>query len=107
MARRASYSEGAAFAVLSFVSLAVVGLVSSIAVARAYGVDPIGEFAIAAAPAIALSVLSQLREQAGLVRELAVLPPRAPRVTGLFAAVMAFSFTLTLVVAIPVTVGTY
>ncbi|HEX8742443.1 MAG TPA: polysaccharide biosynthesis C-terminal domain-containing protein [Thermoleophilaceae bacterium] len=96
-----------AFAVLSFASIAVVGLVSSIFVARAYGIEPIGELAIALAPSLALATLSQLREQAALVRELTLLAPRAPRVTGLFAAVMAFSFGLTLLVAIPVTAATW
>ena len=107
MARRASYSEGVAFAVLSFASIVFVGLVSSIVVARAYGIVPIGEFAIALAPSAALATLSQLREQAALVRKLALLEPRAPRVTGLFAAVMAFSSALTIAVAIPVTVATW
>lgn len=104
MARRASFSEGVAFEVLSFVSIAVVGIVSSIVVARAYGITPVGELAIAVAPTIALTTLSQLREQAALVRELALLEPRAPRVTGLFAAVMTFSFGLTVLVAVPLAV---
>nr|MDQ3936751.1 lipopolysaccharide biosynthesis protein [Actinomycetota bacterium] len=107
MARRASYSEGIAFAVLSFASIVVVGLLSSILVARAYGIDPVGEYAIALAPSLALGTLSQLREQAALVRKLALLEARAPRVTGLFAAVMSFSFGLTVLVAVPVTAATW
>jgi O-antigen/teichoic acid export membrane protein len=105
--RRASYSEGVAFAVLSFASIAVVGLVSSIVVARAYGIDAVGEFAIALAPSAALATLSQLREQAALVRELALLPPRAPRITGLFAAVLTFSLGLTIVTGLLVAVATW
>src|SRR5919202_698434 len=84
--------------------MVVVGLLSAVLVARAYGVEAIGEYAIALAPAATLGTLSQLREQAALVRELA---PLAPRVTGLFAAVMSFSFGLTVVVAVPVTIGSW
>ena len=51
------------------------------------------------APTGIVWVLSSVREQPALVRALAPLPARDPRATGLFAAVFAFSFVLTLVVA--------
>jgi O-antigen/teichoic acid export membrane protein len=51
--------------------------------------------------------LSSLREQQGMIRELAVLTPGQPKVAGLFTAVMSFSFALTLVVAVPVSAVAY
>lgn len=71
---------------------------TSVVIARIYGVDVIGQFALVTAPIVAVSYLSTAQEQAALIRELTVLPARAPRVTGLFAAVFAFSFTLSAVV---------
>lgn len=97
-ARKPSYSEGLWFATLSFGSIALLSLFSSVAIARIYGVEVIGEFALAYAPVGAVWYLSSVREQAALVRELSALEPRAPRVTGLSAAVFSFSQTLTLVV---------
>ncbi len=84
-----------------------VGLISSVLIARLYGVDVLGQYTLAAAPSVALLYLSSAREQVALVRELAVLAPRAPRVTALFLAVFTFSSGLTLVVAVPVVVVTY
>jgi O-antigen/teichoic acid export membrane protein len=97
--RRASYTEGLSFSILSFGSVVLVGLVSAIVTARIYGIEVIGQFALATAPVNAVWYLSSVREQAALMRELATLPARAPRVTGLFAAVCVFSSVLTLVVA--------
>jgi O-antigen/teichoic acid export membrane protein len=97
-ATRASYKEGVGFGVASFLVMTVLGIGSSIAVARVYGIATVGAFALAVAPSMAMNLLSSVREQAALVRELAVLPPRAPRITGLFAATLAFSSALTLVV---------
>jgi O-antigen/teichoic acid export membrane protein len=72
--------------------------VTSVVIARIYGVEVIGQFAIATAPVAAVTYLSTAQEQAALIRELTTLSPRAPRVTGLFAAVFAFSFSLSTVV---------
>jgi O-antigen/teichoic acid export membrane protein len=96
---RASYSESAGFGALGFALMALMGLVGGIAIARVYGVDAIGRFALVMAPVNAVWYLSSARERPALVREIAALPARAPRVTGLFAAVLAFSFALTVVVA--------
>jgi O-antigen/teichoic acid export membrane protein len=104
---RSSYGEGVGFGALGFMSVALVGLFSSFLVARLYGVEVIGEFALVVAPSMTLWFLSSAREQAGLVRELSLCEPRAPRVTGLTGAVMAFSVGLTLVVALPVVAVTY
>jgi O-antigen/teichoic acid export membrane protein len=100
VSRRASYRESVAFGGLSTVAMMVLGLVSSIAIARIYGIRTLGAFALAQAPSVALGYLASVREQAALVRHLAVLEPRAPRVTGLFAAVWTFSFGLTVAVSL-------
>jgi O-antigen/teichoic acid export membrane protein len=96
---RASYSEGVAFGALSFAAMGVLGVVSSIAIARIYGIDVVGEFALVIAPMNAVWYLSSARERPAFVRELATLDFRVPRVTGLFAAMLTFSFALTVVVA--------
>jgi len=105
--RRASYREAAGFASLSFSVMAVLGIVSSIAVARAYGVEVIGDYALVMAPVSATWFLSSFKERPAFVRELATLPARAARVTGLFWAVFAFSLGLTVVVAVVVMLATY
>ncbi len=96
----ASYRHGFAFGVLSFLSVAVVTFLSTIVTARIYGVRVIGQFALAAAPAAALWVLSTAKEQAALVKEITALEPRHPRVSELFAAVFTFSSLLTCTMAL-------
>jgi O-antigen/teichoic acid export membrane protein len=100
MNERRSYSVGLSINVISFAVLGVLGLISAIAIARIYGVTVLGQFALVTAPVNVLFAFSSAREQVGLVRELATLPPRAPRVTGLFYAVLLFSFGLTVVVGL-------
>lgn len=92
---RPSFREGFGFGTLSFAVGSVLGVLSSIAVARVYGIEVIGEFALASAPMGVVWFLSTVSEKPALVRALAPLPPRAPAVTGLFAAVFAFSVALT------------
>jgi O-antigen/teichoic acid export membrane protein len=98
-ARRASYREGAGFAALTFGSVASIALVTSIATSRIYGVQVIGEYALTAATLAAVRLISTTKERPALVRELATLEPRDPRVTGLFLATLAFSAVLTFLVA--------
>ena len=105
--RRSSYRESLGIGALSFGALLVIGLVSAIATSRIYGIDVIGQFALVTAPTNVVWYLSSVREQSALIRELAVLPPRAPRVTALFAAILTFSSGLTLVVAALAMVGTH
>jgi O-antigen/teichoic acid export membrane protein len=62
---------------------------------RIYGVRIIGEFALAWAPVGALMLLSTIKEQQALIKEITNLPLRHPRVTQLFAAVFTFSAGLT------------
>jgi O-antigen/teichoic acid export membrane protein len=94
-ARHGSYRAGFTFGILSFLFVAALGVVSTIATARIYGVVIIGEFALVMAPVEVLWVLSTVREQVALIREITLLPARHPRVTQLFAAVFTFSAGLT------------
>ena len=96
---RGSYSAGLSWGALSFVLNASLGLLSSVVIARLYGISVVGAYTLAMAPMQALWQLSTVREQAAFVRALASLQPREPRVTGLFIAVFAFSSALTLVAA--------
>jgi O-antigen/teichoic acid export membrane protein len=95
---RGSFSRGAGLNVLSWGVIAAIGLATQIVTARLYGVRITGEFALSAAPTGIAWFLSSIREQPALVRELAKLPRRAPRATGLSVAVLSFSFVLTLLV---------
>jgi O-antigen/teichoic acid export membrane protein len=97
---RGSYGAGLSHGAASFVANTLVALVSSVVVARLYGVSVVGEYALAGAPAGAVWLLSTVREQPALIRRLAVLAPRDPQVTGLFAAVLTFSTLLTAVVSL-------
>lgn len=96
--RRASYREGASYQVLTFGSVALLALVSSIVNSRQYGIEVIGEYGLAMATVVVVRLVSTAKERPALVRELTMIDPRHPRVTGLFWATLAFSFTLTLVV---------
>ncbi len=95
-----SYRSGFAFGILSFLAVAVFGVVSTVATARIYGVRVIGQFALVAAPVAALWVLSTAKEQAALIKEITSLAPRDPRITHLFAAVFTFSTVLTAVMSL-------
>jgi O-antigen/teichoic acid export membrane protein len=93
---RGTYRSGFLFGSLSFVAVAALGVVSTIVTARVYGVRIIGQYAIVWAPVGALWVLSSVKEQQALIREITSLAPRDPRVTELFSAVFTFSLALTL-----------
>jgi O-antigen/teichoic acid export membrane protein len=95
VSERASYREGASFGLLGFAAVTVLGLVGSVATARLYGAVVVGQWALALAPITVVEYLSATGVRPALVRELATLPPRAPRVTGLVVAVSAFSLGLT------------
>jgi O-antigen/teichoic acid export membrane protein len=95
---RASYRSGFLFGTLSFVSVAALGVLSTVLTARLYGVRIIGEFALVSAPVGALWVLSSVKEQQALIKEISTLPARHPRVTQLFAAVFTFSWVLSALV---------
>jgi O-antigen/teichoic acid export membrane protein len=99
-AKRGSYRSGFVFGALSFSCTVGLGFLSTIVTARLYGVDVIGQFALVWAPVAAMWVLSTIKEQQALIKEITGLSPREPRVTQLFAVVFAFSAGLTLTVAI-------
>lgn len=103
--KRASYRSGFFFGVLSFFVVACVGLVSTIVTSRLYGVRIIGQFALVSVPVGALWVLSSIKEQQALIREITGLPARHPRVTQLFAVVFTFSGALTAVMAMAMAVA--
>jgi len=107
VSRRASYTEGLGFGALSFASLALLSVVSSIVTARIYGIHVLGEFALVVAAANAVVVLSSTRELPGLIREIATLPPRSPRLSALFFAVLSFSVTITATVGLLVAVAVW
>ncbi len=104
-AKRASYRSGFLFGVLSFLAVTVTGVASMVLTSRLYGVRIIGEFALAWAPVGALMLLSTIKEQQALIKEITNLPPRHPRVTQLFAAVFTFSVALTVVASVLVAVA--
>lgn len=98
--RRGSYRSGFFFGVLSFAVALGLGFGSTVLTARLYGISAIGDFALAYAPVSALWVLSTVREQQALIREITRLEPRHPRVGELFAAVFTFSLGLTATAAL-------
>ncbi len=103
--KRASYRSGFVFGVLSFLAVTVTGITSMVLTSRLYGVRIIGQFALAWAPVGALMLLSTIKEQQALIKEITNLPPRHPRVTQLFAAVFTFSAVLTVVASVLVAVA--
>lgn len=104
-AKRASYRSGFLFGTLNFLAVSGLGLISTIITARLYGVEIIGQYALVLAPVAALWILSTVKEQQALIREITALPPRHPRVTQLFAAVFTFSSSLTVVVSLLVAIA--
>jgi O-antigen/teichoic acid export membrane protein len=98
--RRASYRAGFFFGTLSFFATVGIGFISTVVTARLYHVAVIGEYALVWAPVAAMWVLSTVKEQQALVKEITRLKPREPRVTQLFAAVFTFSTGLTLLVGL-------
>lgn len=85
----------------------ILALVTSIAIARVYGVEVLGAYALALAPAGLLNQVASMREQTALMRDLATLEPREPRVTGLSVAVFAFSTALAAAIGLVTAVVTY
>lgn len=67
--------------------------------ARTYGVAVVGSFALAYAPVLIAGTLSNMQEGASLVREIALLPRRAPRITALFVPVLTFSTAISTLTA--------
>jgi O-antigen/teichoic acid export membrane protein len=97
---RGSYRGSVAYGGLAFAATALFGVVTSIVIARLYGIEVVGEYALVIAPTSALWFLSTAGERIALQRELATLEPRTPRATALAAATLTFSFALRLVAAV-------
>lgn len=97
---RLSLGHGMSFAAMSFATSAMVTMASSITTSHIYGVKVIGEYALVSAPWALVAQLSTLNEQVALVKAVAVLPPRHPRISGLLGVVLGFSFLLTAAVAV-------
>jgi O-antigen/teichoic acid export membrane protein len=95
------------FSLASFASISVITLATSILSARLYGITVIGQLALVMVPISIVTLLSTVREQPAMVRELAKLEPRDPRATGIFLAVFSFSFVLTSIVAMLGVVACY
>jgi O-antigen/teichoic acid export membrane protein len=102
-----SYTTGILYGFAGFAAISVITLLTSVLSARLYGITAIGEYALVLAPVTAVTLLSTVREQPAMVRELAKLPPRHPRATGVCLAVFSFSFALTLLVAAVGVAGCY
>ncbi len=67
---RPSFREGFGFAALSGLVGGIVGIVSSIVVARLYGIDVVGQYALATAPMGMVWFFSTVRERPGMIRAL-------------------------------------
>lgn len=93
--KHGSYRSGFFFGTLSAGAAVAIGFVSSIVTSRLFGVDIVGEYALVGAPIAAMWILSTIKEQQALIKEITQLQPREPRVTQLFAAVFTFSGLLT------------
>ena len=102
-----SYSASMVFSLASFGTIGVIALFTSVLSARLYGITIIGESALVLAPIGIVTLLSTVREQPAMVRELAKLKPRHPCATGLFLAVFSFSFTLTAAITVLGIVASY
>jgi O-antigen/teichoic acid export membrane protein len=97
---RRPFSQAFAFGSANFFVSASISLTSAIVTARLYGARTIGEYALSYAPTGIVWYLSTVQEQPALVRRLATLEPKMPRVTALWLGVFAFSQALTTVVAL-------
>lgn len=97
-----AYRTGLAFGALTFAAMAILGLGSSVVLARIYGVAGIGGYALVLAATAAVGLLSTLREQEAMVRDIAVMRPGDPAITGRVAIVTALSVGAALVVALVV-----
>jgi O-antigen/teichoic acid export membrane protein len=62
---------------------------------RIYGVNVIGQYALAVGLVAYVRLVSNAKERPALVRELATLAPRVPRISGLFFSTLTFSVALT------------
>jgi membrane protein EpsK len=90
------------FAGLSFVTNAVILLVSAVVTSRLYGVDVIGEYGLAMTPWLVLVSLSTVSEQVAMIHALAHMKRGSDEATGLVFAVLTMSTGLTALMSVPV-----
>jgi O-antigen/teichoic acid export membrane protein len=95
------YARGLKYSAYDSVTSLVLGLVSAIATARVFGATVIGAFALASLLTGSLHMISNVREQSGLVRELTRHAPRAPESRALLWLVLGFSVLITAAVMLP------
>jgi O-antigen/teichoic acid export membrane protein len=98
---QARYARGLKYSVYDTLSSFVLGLVSAIVTARVFGAEVIGAFALASLLTGSLHMVSNVREQGGLVRELTRHAPHAPESRALLWLVLGFSALITLLVLAP------
>ncbi|HWM08795.1 MAG TPA: oligosaccharide flippase family protein [Solirubrobacteraceae bacterium] len=95
------YAHGLKYSLYDTLTSLALGLVSAIVTARVFGAEVIGAFALASLLTGSLHMVSNVREQGGLVRELTRHAARAPESRALLLLVLGFSVALTLAVLIP------
>lgn len=95
------YAHGLKYSVYDTVTSFALGLVSAIVTARVFGAEVIGAFALVSLLTGSLHLVSNVREQGGLVRELTRYAPRAQESRALLWLILGFSALLTLAVMIP------
>ena len=98
------FAHGLRYSAYDAVTSLILGLASSILTARVFGAATIGAFAIAALLTGSLRMISNVREQGGLVRELTRHEPGTPQSRALVWATLVFSTLITIVVLIPFSV---
>jgi O-antigen/teichoic acid export membrane protein len=95
------YARGLRYSAYDTGSSLVLGLASAVITARVFGVEVIGAFALATLLTGSLHLVSNVREQGGLVRELTRHRRGTPEPRALTWATLALSFVITTVVLVP------
>ena len=94
-----SMRRGLGFAGSSFASTVVIVTLGALVTSRLYGIEVIGEQALASVPYLLTMRFSTVSEQTALVRAISVLPRRDRNAAGTALAVFGFSVMATTVVA--------
>jgi O-antigen/teichoic acid export membrane protein len=95
------YARGLKYSAYDSATMLVLGLASAVVTARVFGAEVIGAFALTTLLTGSLHMVSNVREQGGLVRELTHFEPGAPEARALLWLTLAFSVALTAAVLIP------
>jgi O-antigen/teichoic acid export membrane protein len=95
------YARGLKYSAYDTASSFVLGLTSAVVTARVFGAEVIGAFALASLLTGSLHLVSNVREQGGLVRELTRYAPGAPECRALLWLVLGFSAALTVAILVP------